>query len=449
MKTQRALSAFLGKHGFDAGGLNLGALTDSILYDMETGLGSSRSPSSLDMIPTWTAPGAERIRNTRVIAIDAGGTNLRSALVDFDGGGRATVSSVQKTGMPGRDRIYSRGEFFDALAAGLDRLKDASPRIGFCFSYAMAITPDEDGRVIQFSKEILAPEVVGAPVGACLAEALHRRGWGPVEKITLINDTKAALLSGAAAAPGGAEYSSYVGFILGTGLNAAYIEKEPIPKVLEIEGPGVIPPRQVVVCESGKFSRAPQSDFDRVLDAGTATPGSYLLEKMCSGAYLGTLASVALRAASAEGLFSPALGRALSDPSFTLKDVDQFLWFPRDKQGPLGRAAALGTEEDYAALYLLLDSLVDRAARIAASVIAAAVIKSGEGKNPSRPVCVTPEGTVVHRTHRLKERLLAYLWELLRERGRSFDMLTPEDSITLGAAIAACSGPSGGFRGRC
>ena len=57
----------------------------------------------------------------------------------------------------------------------------------------------------------------------------------------MLNDTVAALLAGHAIAPVGKKYSSYIGLILGTGLNAAYIQpaREGIAK-------------QIVVCESGK-----------------------------------------------------------------------------------------------------------------------------------------------------------------------------------------------------
>jgi hexokinase len=113
-------AAFLGKHGYDAGGLDVDALTDALLYDMEQGLAGFSS--SQDMIPTWTAPPASRPKNTSVIAIDAGGTNFRSSLVSFDSDGKAEISLLEKTTMPATDRELSKEQFFDAMASSLDRL---------------------------------------------------------------------------------------------------------------------------------------------------------------------------------------------------------------------------------------------------------------------------------------------------------------------------------------
>ena len=444
MDIHRILAAFLGKHGFDFGGINVDALTDALLCDMEMGLAGEAS--SQDMIPTWTSALSAPPKNMRVIAIDAGGTNFRSSLVTFDGEGRAEIALLEKTKMPATDREFSKTEFFDALAQNLDRLKGQAERIGFCFSYAMKITPDEDGEVIIFSKEIKAREVEGERVGAGLVDALVRRGWQKPEKITLINDTKAALLSGAAA-HNGMEYSSFVGLILGTGLNSAYIESAPIAKAEKIIHPSIIPQSQIVVCESGKFAQAPQSVFDKILDSETHTPGFYLIEKMCSGAYAGRLAELVIEQAARENLFSAQLTAAFESAlcagqgakeRLTLKDIDRFLWAPFDAQSVLGALAAKGTEDDYALLYALLDSLVDRQARLAAAVIAAAVIKSGKGENPARPVCVVIEGTTVLKTHALRERMYGYLRQTLCPRRRYFDVITVDNAITLGAAIAAC-----------
>jgi hexokinase len=440
MDIHRILAMFLGKHGFDFGGINVDALTDALLCDMEAGLAGEAS--SQDMIPTWTMPPAAPPKNMRVIAIDAGGTNFRSSLVSFDAEGKARISLLEKTKMPATDRELSKTEFFDALAQNLDRLKGEAARIGFCFSYAMRITPDEDGEVILFSKEIKAREVEGERVGAGLVDALVKRGWQKPEKITLVNDTKAALLSGAAA-HNGMEYSSFVGLILGTGLNSAYIEGEPIAKAAKIAHPKMIPQSQIVVCESGKFAQAPQSAFDKILDGETQTPGFYLIEKMCSGAYAGRLAELVIARAARENLFSKRLAAAAESvfcakERLTLKDIDQFLWSPFNEQSVLGALAAKGTEDDYALLYALLDSLVDRQARLAAAVIAAAVIKSGKGKSPARPVCVVIEGTTVLKTHALRERMYGYLRQTLVPRRCYFDVITVDNAITLGAAIAAC-----------
>ena len=298
---------------------------------------------------------------------------------------------------------------------------------------------DGDGQVIAFSKEIKAKEVVGSLVGKCLSDALVERGWTRPERIVLLNDTTAALQAGAASAAPGVKYSSYVGLILGTGMNAAYIESGKIAKIAESAVP--VPPSQIVVCESGMFDKLPRSAFDVAFDQTTNTPGKYVMEKMCSGAYLGPVATLALKSAAHEGLFSAPVTEALAAlPKAELFDMDRFFYGPYRTDTVLGRVIMDGTEEDYDTMYTILDAVVERSARLTASIIAACVIKSGAGTSPTRPVCVLCNGTTFYKTHNLQQRLRGYLNTVLTEqRHLYFELVSVENDITLGTAIAALS----------
>ena len=302
----------------------------------------------------------------------------------------------------------------------------------------MKITPAGDGEVLQFSKEIKAPEVIGSLVGQNLEEALMRRGWNKLKRIVLLNDTVAALLAGASTAVGGKKYDSYVGFILGTGMNAAYIEYQNIPKIASNSAGTVTLPAQIVVCESGKSNKQPRSDFDEVFTKKTCQPQMFWFEKMCSGAYLGSLASVVMRAAAADNLFSAGVKKAFASVAdLPLMDINSFLQTPYAEQTTLGLLLVGGTEEDREILYRLLDALIMRTARLAAGNIAAAVMKTGKGKNPARPVCILAEGTTFFKTHWLHDVVTAHLYTALtQERGIYFDEVFLDHAITFGTAIA-------------
>jgi hexokinase len=89
-------------------------------------------------------------------------------------------------------------------------------------------------------------------------------------------------------------------------------------------------------------------------------------------------------------------------------------------------------------MFILLDAVVERSARITASITAAAVIKSGEGFSPVHPVCIVCEGTTFNKTHHLRQRFEGYLDELLTvQRSIHFEICTPENAITIGTAAAA------------
>ncbi len=443
MTIHEKVSAFLGRHGMYVNAPDVQATTEGILFDMQLGLdavpGSDFLQSSQEMIPTWANPPSKPPKNDSVIVIDAGGTNFRVCLVSFDENGQATIQDLQKSSMPGIEREFSKKEFFDTIASKLDHLKGMATKIGFCFSYAMKITPDGDGEVISFSKEIKAPEVIGSLVGACLSDALVDRGWTRPEKITLLNDTTAALLAGASTATGGLQYSSYVGIILGTGLNTAYIEPNPIKKISESSRQA--PDTQIVVCESGLYNKLARSDFDIAFDKTTNTPGRYIIEKMCSGAYLGAVASLAVKQACLDGLFSDAASKALTSiGSFTLFDMDRFFYTPFNEETILGGAISKGTQDDRDILFTLLDAFVDRCARLTASLICAVVLKSEQGLKPSLPVSVLCDGTTFYKTHNLQSRIRGYLnTELIQKKHRYFEIVSLENPITLGAALAGVS----------
>jgi len=441
MTVNEKVTAFLARYGYMTGGPDIDSVIDGLLYDMQRSLdrecGSSSVDGSEPMIPTWTNPPSGTPAGRSVIVIDAGGTNFRSCLVTFDSKGVPAVSCLEKTSMPGIEREYSKKEFFDAIAENLEHLKNKADTIGFCFSYAMQILPDGDGKVIEFSKEIQAEEVVGSCVGKSLSDALVEHGWKRPAKIILLNDTTAALLAGAVSVSAGRKYDSFVGFILGTGMNSAYIECGPIGKIAHTGDAKL--KSQIVVCEVGSYNRVAQSVFDVEVDNASRFKGRFLIEKMCSGAYLGPAASSAVRHACKDGLFSKQFADAFTPVGhFELMDMDKFLYAPYDSTTKLGAVAAAGTAEDYDILYMICDAIIERSARLASAVIAAAVIKSGKGSHPCMPVCVLCNGTTFHKTHNLKPRIMGYLNRVLtEERHLYYDIVSMDNDITFGTAVAA------------
>lgn len=421
-------SAFLGKHGF-VQNVDVDEVADAILYDMDQGLHGKKADQ--DMIRTWTLPPEKKPVNKSVIVIDAGGTNFRSCLVTFDAEGTPSISEMEKTCMPGVERELGKKEFFDQFAKNLEHLKDKADCIGFCFSYPMEITSDGDGILTSFSKEVKAPEVVGSKIGQCLSDALVEHGWKKPKSVMLLNDTVAALLAGAANPASGNVYSSYVGFILGTGMNSAYIQ----PPLADVKG---FDKADVIDCEVGKFCSIPRSDFDREFDATSAKPGTFYLEKSCSGAYLGPVSFYALRAAAKDGFLSEKLSaKILELKSLTLIELDGFLRAPYDKSTTLGGLLAdNGTQKDYNFVFEVLNAVVNRSARYAAAILVASVLKTGQGHDPTRPVCIVCNGSTFYKTYRMAGRVKACLEEsLTKKRGLAWHAVQIENDITLGAAI--------------
>lgn len=428
---QNTVSRFLEKTGMHPENLDPETLLLEFRNEMEAGLAGR--PSSLAMIPTFISIHRSIPALTPAIALDAGGTNLRVALVSFDEEGKPQIRDYSRHSMPGYAEELGREAFYDRFVEILLPLAGKAERVGFCFSYPAEISPEGDGRLLTWTKEIKAPEVVGDYIGENICERLEARGFSL--RFTLLNDTVATLLAGRGSGSL-RQFASYVGFILGTGTNTAYVEQNRnINKRPELDQEDA----QAINVESGNFGKAPRSALDRRLDAATTSPGQYGFEKMISGAYLGRLGLLVLHQAHDAGLFSETGGsgirglRRLSTPQ-----LGRFLENPQG-EGILAGLALTDSDRDVG--QHLLSAVVDRAAVLASVNVAAAVLKSGAGRSPLRPVCVNIDGSTFYKTKGLKQRAERCLFELLRSRGVNAELFRIRESPLIGAAIAALTRP--------
>ncbi len=416
---------FLAANGLEAAVIDPEAILDSFLQEMEAGLSGRKS--SLAMIPTFITIDKPVPANRRVIAVDAGGTNLRVATVEFDDHGVPKIENFSQHDMPGSQREVGKDEFFDLFVEHLLPVAGLADSVGFCFSYAAEITPDRDGKLLTWTKEIKAPEVIGEPIAKNIAARLKAQGFD--REFTLLNDTVAALLAGKSAA-GSRRHDSYIGFILGTGTNTSYVEKNAnITKRNDLDAKGA----QAINVESGNFAKAPQGPLDRTFDRTTANPSAYTFEKMISGAYLGGLCLHVLKAAAGQGLFSSRGGRMISSRGeLSTIQVDGFFRNPFAEENPLSPLP----EGDKELVLRLCKGVVERAALLAAINIGAAVLKSGGGKSPLFPVCINAEGSTFYKTKGFRSRVEEHLRKILEARDVSYEVIRVDDSPLIGAAVA-------------
>jgi len=417
---------FLKDKGLRACDFNIDQLVE--LFHSEMNRGLRGETSSLRMIPTYIEADNEFMKDTPVIAIDAGGTNFRSALVSFSSSGQMEMENLSNFHMPGLDGEVSKKEFFRTMADFIKPVADKSDRIGFCFSYPTEIFPNKDGRLLQFCKEVQAPEVIGQIIGKSLLEALGTPG----KKIVLLNDTVATLLAGKSASFG-KTYDSFIGFILGTGTNTCYIESN-----VRIEkNPELDPVRSMIInIESGNFNKAPRTELDIAFDNTTMNPGNYSFEKMFSGGYFGGLSLFVLKAAANDGLFSSqAAGRIQDLKELTAEEANRFLSDSITNNNVL--SGCLTDHEDESTGKYLIDNIIDRSARLVAANLAAVVLKTGKGTHPERPLLITVEGTTFYKLHNFKLRFEGYFSDFLGgDRKRYVEFTEVKQSSLIGAALA-------------
>jgi hexokinase len=421
---------FLSKYRLLAAQYDADAIIASFHDEMDGGLAGR--PSSLAMLPSYVAVPPSSPENRSITVLDAGGTNFRTAVVRFDEQSVPHIDYFANNPMPGVDAEVTAEEFFGRIAEFLAPVIGRSRRLGFCFSYPAAIDRGRDGTLLYWTKEIKAAGVVGRKILAALAETLKQRGLPVPETMLVLNDTVASLMAGVAAVKFSPRYN-HAGFILGTGTNTSYVESNAaITKETGLPAGG----SQAVNVESANFSRIERGDIDAAFDETTSSPGKYTLEKMVSGAYLGPLCTAAIRVAASEGVISPRGALFFKNlGGIETKELSLLVngsFAKRPGFSGLGR-------EDADVMAAITESIVERAAKLTAINLAAAILKAAGKGTAAKKVCVCADGSVYYRLRSFRERAEKHLAAALGPRGVEYDIVRVEEAPIIGAAVAGLS----------
>lgn len=399
-----AARSFLESEGMLFESLDIDSLVKGFLLEMEAGLGGR--PSSLAMLPTYYSTPLELPEGEDVAVIDAGGTNLRRGIMR-PSEEHPEIRGFAERFMPGTRGEISRDEFLRDLADFTAPVLTPDRRIGFCFSYPAASSPDKDARVVSMTKELKIRGVIGTYIGRELLHLLRSDGRTVTERVAVLNDSIALFLSGwhhdrdRFARPGG---PLNIGYILGTGANCCYQElNENIASVRAEISRG----EQIINMESGGFEAIPRGGPDEDLDALTAGKDRYTLEKMTAGAYLGPLLYLTLRRGGDAGLFGKTAGEALREQG-TLETRDLSLVLKGEQSSPL--ANLVGGGSDFETVRHIASLLLERAALVAAVPIAAVIERSISlhGKGSFSEVRVSAEGSTLFKVPGYKDRIQEY-----------------------------------------
>lgn len=401
---------FLSKHRNGADNIDSDDVINAFLSEMHVGLNGARS--SLAMLPTYLYDCGGAARSEKYIVIDAGGTNFRSALGYYDGN-KAVFEDERTVKMPASDARLSADEFYTAIARNIARLLPSARDIGFCFSYPVKSTADGDGVVIAMPKGIDAPEIIGSKVGERLATAISNIEFGAgggrgKRRVTVLNDTAAALLG--APTDGGC---ARIGYIYGTGTN--------ICVAADVDKTGGA--RMIFNTECGNFDKFPVGDFEKAAASVTPALDEYVLEKATAGKYLASVIEEAFKAASIEGV----IGALRGERGFTLAELSDFLG---------GNGAALNglfeSDSDERIAAQIASGIIARAAKLGATVNAAAAVFCGDGRAE-----IVAEGSTFYKLCGYRDGFEKYLDSMLRARGISVKIV--RGGGNLNGALAAIS----------
>ncbi|KAH1091020.1 hypothetical protein J1N35_018277 [Gossypium stocksii] len=294
-------------------------VADAMTVEMHAGL-ASEGGSKLKMLITYVDSLPTGNEKGLFYALDLGGTNFRVLRVLLGGkDGGILKQQFKEVSIPPNKMTGSSAALFDYIAAELakfvaqeeDDFKPTSGRpreLGFTFSFPVMQTSIASGTLLRWTKGFSIDETVGQDVVAELTKALERQGL-EMRVSALVNDTVGTLAGGKYA-----NNDVVASVILGTGSNAAYVERaQAIPK-----WHGLLPKsgEMVINMEWGNFrsSHLPLTEYDQALDAESLNPGEQIYEKVISGMYLGEIFRRVLCKMAEEAFFGDIVPPKLKEP---------------------------------------------------------------------------------------------------------------------------------------
>lgn len=207
---------------FNVSTKTLQSLTMHLVQEYRKGLAYPNQ--TLKMLPSFVTKMPQGTEVATVLALDMGGSNFRVLLVHFEGAGR--IRTKQRKFTLTDDLKCVQGvdlfDFFAECIAGFlkdEGLPTGPHKLGFTFSFPVLQKSINSGTLITWAKGFANNGVIDRDVVELLSDALKRKSLD-IKVSALVNDTVGTLVTHAYKDP-----QTYVGVILGTGTNAAYVEK--------------------------------------------------------------------------------------------------------------------------------------------------------------------------------------------------------------------------------
>lgn len=306
--------------------------------------------------------------------------------------------------------------------------------LGFTFSYPCVMRSLDSASLIVWTKGFETGRDTDDPVEGCdvaeLMNAAFKRKSLPLRVNCVANDTVGTLLSCAYMLDNKAHPPCAVGLILGTGMNACYIEEY---------APDWGYKGKIINIECGNFNRdLPRTNVDFELDFNdVGGRGRQHLEKMVSGAYLGEICRRAIvkvfqdKATSqmwtAQTFGSEDASTCIGDKSESLIVVDR-----KCKE----KWQATFTQRELVWVREICVAVFNRAAALTATMIAACALATGRLRDAVGGVTVGVDGSLFKCNYFLQLDIRRYLNLILGEKQASLiHIVDAEDGSGLGAAI--------------
>lgn len=387
-------------------------------------------------------------------ALDLGGTNFRVLRVQLAGKDKRVVKrESREISIPPHLMSGSAAELFGFIASALakfvadeghNKVLDGKQReLGFTFSFPVRQSSIASGTLIKWTKAFAIDDAVGEDVVVELQTAMEKQGVD-MRVSALINDTVGTLAAGSYN-----DENVVIGVILGTGSNAAYVEKaDAIPK---LEGELPKSGNMVINTEWGNFSSSclPITEYDQALDKESLNPREQIFEKLISGMYLGDIVRRVLLKIASRSLIFGHIKHTNLKTRFILRTPD-ISAMHHDETPDLRIVAEKLAEtlkikdtslETRKMVVEICDIVTSRSARLAAAGIVGIIRKIGRGTpGDKRKTVIAIDGGLFEHYAKFRQCLESTLVELLGgEASELVAVKLTKDGSGLGAALIAAA----------
>ncbi|KAM7539863.1 hypothetical protein Aperf_G00000042332 [Anoplocephala perfoliata] len=424
-----------------------------ILDAMNRGLQlKSRDSSSIKMYPSFVTRLPTGKEKGQFLALDLGGTNYRVILVTLSGEGERPKIDERTYAIPVEKMHGTSKDLFGYIASTLQHflrrygLEDKSLPLGFTFSFPCEQQALNQSILVRWTKGFNVPDAVSADICKLLQDATDSLGL-KVKCVAVVNDTVGTLASCILE-----DSNCAIGLIVGTGTNAAYVEKieaSEVMKKLVSERPFPNPKEEdsvVINMEWGAFGEKGElepycTQFDLEVDNASINPRKQIFEKLISGMYLGEIVRVILVHLVKQGLlFHGEMPDVLTHPgSFPTRMITEA---ERDPPHLFYSTHSLLTEDlkipivdhiDDRVVRLVCEIVAQRAAYLAGTGIAAVMHRLNRNK-----VTVGIDGSLYKFHPKFRERMTDII-DKLKPVGVHFRLRLSEDGSGKGAAAIAAA----------
>ncbi|XP_047942473.1 hexokinase-1-like [Salvia hispanica] len=430
-------------------------IADAMTVEMHAGLASEGGSklkmliSFVDNLPTGDEEGV-------FYALDLGGSNFRVLRVELGGSKRGVVhQEFAEASIPPALMSASSDALFDYIAEKLaefvadeERLYEQPAgkerELGFTFSFPVMQNSINSGTLIRWTKGFSINDTVGQDVVAELTKALKRKGVD-MRVAALVNDTIGTLAGGRHSDP-----DVTIAVILGTGSNAAYVERaQAIPKW---HGPLPKSGEMAINMEWGNFrsSHLPLTEYDHAMDTDSLNPGEQMFEKLISGMYLGEiLRRVLLRLAEEVSFFGDEVPAKLKIPyilrtpemSAMHQDTSSDLRVVYEKLKSILEISHISVKKRRVVIELC-NIIATRGARLAAAGILGVLKKTGRDsvKGNGEKTMIAMDGGLYEHYTEYRKCLENTVFELIGDTTKSSVVFEHfNDGSGIGAALLAAS----------